>query len=144
MKAKKPPIIQYVCLAIMFAIASAYQARATIYSFSYYLHIQAVGWPFFPNYSHGQPHVAFVGSAAQQAGVKENDILVSVNGRPVTGLAERHDELAVDNLRVATEHIREHSPKLRNIPAPFLKREERSVHDVFGAELERPEKRLIG
>jgi sigma-B regulation protein RsbU (phosphoserine phosphatase) len=86
MKAKKLPIIEYVCLAIMFAIACGYQARATIYSFADYLHIQAVGWPFFPEYSHGQPHLAFVGAAAQQAGVKENDILVSVNGHPLTGL----------------------------------------------------------
>ncbi|HEY2545334.1 MAG TPA: SpoIIE family protein phosphatase, partial [Candidatus Acidoferrum sp.] len=67
--------------------ACAYQTGATLYSFPDYLHIQAVAWPFFPIYSHGQPHVAFVNAAAKKAGVKDNDILISVNGRALTGLA---------------------------------------------------------
>jgi sigma-B regulation protein RsbU (phosphoserine phosphatase) len=84
---KKPPIFQYVCLAIVFAVACAYQVRATLYSFPDYFHIQAVAWPFIPIVSHGQPHVSFVNEAAQKAGVKDDDILVAVNGHHVTGLA---------------------------------------------------------
>jgi phosphoserine phosphatase RsbU/P len=87
MSAKKQPILPYICLAIMFGAACAYQVRATLYAFPDYLHVLAVSWPFFPDYSHGQPHVEFVREAALKAGVKENDILVSVNGRPFTGLA---------------------------------------------------------
>src|SRR5271166_5640709 len=87
MRAKNHPILLYICLAIMFAVACAYQVRATLYAFPDYLHVRAVGWPFFPGYSHGQLHVEFVGETALKAGVKENDILVSVNGCPLTSLA---------------------------------------------------------
>jgi len=87
MRAKKPPILQYVCLAIVFAVACAYQARATLFAFPYYLHVQAVQWPFIPEYSNGQPRAIFVDPVAQQAGMKENDILVAINDRPFTGLA---------------------------------------------------------
>jgi len=87
MSAKKQPILSYICLAIMFAVACAYQVRATRYAFPDYLHVRAVGWPFFPGYSHGQLHVEFVGESALKAGVKENDVLVSVNGYPLTSLA---------------------------------------------------------
>ena len=59
-------------------------------------------------------------------------------------LLERARELEVDDLGIASEHLLEHVPKLRKIPAPFLQREERLVHDVVGAKLERPEKRRIG
>jgi phosphoserine phosphatase RsbU/P len=87
MRAKKPPIFQYACLAIVLAAACSYQVRATVFAFPEYLHVPAVEWPFIPIHSNGQPRVEFVVPAAQQAGVKENDILVSVNGRPFTGLA---------------------------------------------------------
>jgi sigma-B regulation protein RsbU (phosphoserine phosphatase) len=87
MRAKKPPILQYVCLAIVLAAACAYQGRAILYAFPNYLHVCAPQWPFVPGYSHGQPHVDFVVPAARRAGVKEGDILVAVNGRPLTGLA---------------------------------------------------------
>jgi len=87
MRIKKKPTLAYIILALLFAIACAYQIRATIFSFPDYLHIQAVDWPFVPRYSHGQPRAEFVNSSASRAGVKENDLLVSVNGRPFTGLA---------------------------------------------------------
>jgi phosphoserine phosphatase RsbU/P len=87
MAAKKQPILQYTCLAILFAIACAYLLGVTLYTFPDYLHIQAVEWPFVPGYFQGQPHAEFVERFAQQAGVKENDVLISVNGHPFTGLA---------------------------------------------------------
>lgn len=87
MRAKKPPIFQYLCLAVLFAVASAYQGRAILYAFPAYFHVSAPQWPFVPNYSNGQPHIDFVGETARHAGVKEGDILVAVNARPLTGLA---------------------------------------------------------
>jgi phosphoserine phosphatase RsbU/P len=87
MRKKKPPIFQYLCLAVLFAVASAYQGRAILYAFPDYLHVSAPQWPFVPNYSNGQPHIDFVSKSARNAGVKEGDILVTVNARPLTGLA---------------------------------------------------------
>jgi phosphoserine phosphatase RsbU/P len=87
MTPKKAPILQYICLAVIFLGACAYQIRATIYSFPEYFHIQSVAWPFVPGYVHGRPHTEFVNESASKAGVKENDIIVSVGGHPFTGLA---------------------------------------------------------
>lgn len=120
MAAKKPPILPYTCLAILFAIACAYQLRATIYSFPNYLHIQAVAWPFMPGYSQGEPRVEFVSEAAHQAGVKENDLLVSVNGRPLTGLAifgeaMRHAKPG-DTLTVTVRSPGDTAPRTTTIP----------------------------
>ena len=60
MAPKKPPTLQHVCLAILFALVCAYQARAMLYYFPEMFHHQAVGWPFIPSYTAGQPHAAFV------------------------------------------------------------------------------------
>jgi sigma-B regulation protein RsbU (phosphoserine phosphatase) len=87
MRKKKPPIFQYLCLAVLFAVASAYQGRAILYAFPDYLHVSAPQWPFVPDYSNGQPHIDFVSVPARDAGAKEGDILVAVNARPLTGLA---------------------------------------------------------
>ncbi|MGB7438697.1 MAG: hypothetical protein WBR26_16505 [Candidatus Acidiferrum sp.] len=87
MTAQKKPILQYTCLAIMFAVAAAYQTRATMFSFPDYFHIRTVAWPFVANYIHGEPHAEFVTDSARKAGVRENDIVVRVNGHAFTGLA---------------------------------------------------------
>src|SRR5277367_439373 len=89
MNTKKPPILQYVCLAILFALASAYQIRAMIYAFPNYFHVTAAQYPFTfaVDYGKDQPSLQFVISSARQAGVENNGILLAVNGRPLTGLA---------------------------------------------------------
>jgi phosphoserine phosphatase RsbU/P len=87
MRAKKPPILQYVCLAALFAVAAGYQARSMVYSFPDFFHLRVAAYPFYADYSNGKPRVQFVQPTAQRAGVKENDILVSVNGHSITGLA---------------------------------------------------------
>ena len=87
MTAKNKTLVPYLCLAVLFAISTAYQVRATLYSFPYYFHVSAVAWPFYPNYSHGEAHLSLVIPSAAEAGVKENDILVAVNGQPFTALA---------------------------------------------------------
>jgi phosphoserine phosphatase RsbU/P len=87
MTAKNKTLVPYLCLAVLFAISTAYQVRATLYSFPYYFHVSAVAWPFYPSYSQGEPRLSFVIPSAAAVGVKENDILVAVNGQPFTALA---------------------------------------------------------
>jgi sigma-B regulation protein RsbU (phosphoserine phosphatase) len=87
MKRTKPPVVQYVCLAALFAITCSYQVRATIAAFPAFFSPDSAEWPFHPEYSHGQPVAEFVGEEAQQAGLRENDVLVAVNGRRFTGTA---------------------------------------------------------
>jgi len=86
MRKKKPPILQYVCLALLFALASAYQIRSAMYAFPNYFHLKVVAYPFVPEYVNGRPVLQFVTKSAWQAGVQNNDILLAVNG-PLTGLA---------------------------------------------------------
>jgi phosphoserine phosphatase RsbU/P len=87
MGAKKPSTLPYVCLAILFVIACVYQIYAFRYSFPDYFRIAAVEWPIVPTYVHGQPLSEFANDEAKHAGVKENDILLAVDGKPLTGLA---------------------------------------------------------
>ena len=87
MEKKKPPILQYACLALLFALASAYQIRSMIYAFPNYFGVIAAQYPFTVDYVKGQPALLFVINSARQAGVQNNDILLTVNGRPLTGLA---------------------------------------------------------
>jgi len=87
MSKKKSPVAQYVLLALLFFAACVYQVRATIAAFPGFLQTEAAKWPFFPGYSHGQPVAQFVGPEAYNAALRERDVLTSVNGRPLTGLA---------------------------------------------------------
>jgi sigma-B regulation protein RsbU (phosphoserine phosphatase) len=84
---KRRNILAYLGLAILLAIACAYLARVTLFSFPEYFHIQAAEWPFVPLYAHGRPIVEFVRENATAVGVKENDTLVAIQGQPFTGLA---------------------------------------------------------
>jgi phosphoserine phosphatase RsbU/P len=87
MRAKNPPILQYVCLALLFALASAYQIRSAIFAFPNYFHFKAVAYPFMPIYDKDRPVLRFVRKSALEAGVQNDDILLSVNGQRLTGLA---------------------------------------------------------
>jgi sigma-B regulation protein RsbU (phosphoserine phosphatase) len=87
MRAKNPPILQYVGLALLFALASAYQIRSAMYAFPNYFHLKVAAFPFTPNYDKGRPVLQFVTKSARQAGMQNNDVLLAVNGRPLTGLA---------------------------------------------------------
>jgi phosphoserine phosphatase RsbU/P len=122
MAAKKQPILQYTCLAILFAIASAYLLGVTVYTFPDYLHIPAVQWPFVPMYVHGKPLAEFVQPFALQAGVKENDALVSVNDHPFSGLAVFGEAMRLarpgDTLRVSVVSPNESAPRTAIIPLP--------------------------
>jgi len=87
MKSKKPPFLQYICLALLFVVAASYQVRSVLYAFPAYFHRQAAANPLVANYENGHPVAQFVGLSAQRVGVKEGDILLAVNGRPFRGLA---------------------------------------------------------
>src|SRR6202166_1635019 len=87
MRAKNPPILQYVGLALLCALASVYQIRAVMFAFPNYFHLKVAAFPFTPNYEKGRPVLQFVTNSARQYGVRNNDILLAVNGRPLTGLA---------------------------------------------------------
>jgi sigma-B regulation protein RsbU (phosphoserine phosphatase) len=87
MRTKNPPILQYVSLALLFALASAYQIRSVMFAFPNYFHLRVAAYPFNPVYGKGRPALQFVTWSARQAGVRNDDILLAVNGHPVTGLA---------------------------------------------------------
>src|SRR5882757_8765740 len=84
---KKPPVAQYVVLGLLFFAACDYQVRATIAAFPGVLDRGVANWPFILGYSHGEPTEEFVGPAAYSVGVREHDVVTSVNGQPLTGLA---------------------------------------------------------
>ena len=88
MKPKKnPPVLQYVCLAVLFVLASGYHVRALMYEFPNYFHLHVVAYPFIPEYQRGKAVAEFVGGTAQRAGLRSNDVLLAVNGHPMSGLA---------------------------------------------------------
>src|SRR5580704_6790594 len=87
MRAKNPPILQYICLALLFALASAYQIRSAMFAFPNYFHLKAVAYPFVPVYERGRPALQFVAKSAWQAGVQNNDILLTVNAGSLTKIA---------------------------------------------------------
>jgi phosphoserine phosphatase RsbU/P len=119
MAPKKPATLQYICLSILFVFACAYQVRATIYYFPEYFHVRAVGWPFIPAYTEGRPLATFVLPNALEAGVKEGDILVAINGRPFTGTAVYGDEIARakagDTMQVAVQTPGEATTRAMNV-----------------------------
>jgi phosphoserine phosphatase RsbU/P len=87
MRGKNPPITQYVCLAILFVLAAGYQLRSAMYAFPTYFRLKVVEYLFTPDYDKGRVVLRSLGEPARQAGLQANDILLSVDGQPVTGLA---------------------------------------------------------
>ena len=129
MKPKKPPILQYACLALLFALASWYQVRSTFYSFPDYFGVKAAAYPFFVDFRHNRPVLSFVNLSAQRAGIKEKDVLISVNGQPVSGLAvlgeamrrsKPGDTLSVSVLTPGDAQPRLASIRLEKVTSPPL------------------------
>src|SRR6202795_1635426 len=120
MRAKNPPILQYVCLALLFALASGYHIRSVIFAFPNYFHLKVAVFPFVPVYEKGRPGLQFVTKSARQAGVQNNDILLAVNGRPLTGLAVLgeaiHTAKPGETLTVQFLRPRETAPRSATIP----------------------------
>src|SRR5580704_14230454 len=127
MRAKNPPVLQYICLALLFAIASGYQIRSAMFAFPNYFHLKAAAYPFVPVYENGRPALQFVTRFAQQGGVQNNDILLTVNGRPLSGIAvfgeaihtaKPGDTIAVQFLRPGETSPRSAAIQLEQSTAP--------------------------
>src|SRR5580658_7441360 len=120
MKRKNPPTLQYICLALLFALASAYQIRSAMYAFPNYFHLKVAAYPFVPDYQKGRPVLEFVTRSARQSGLQNNDILLVVNGRPVTGLAVFGEAIRIarpgDPLAVQVLRPGETTPRSASIP----------------------------
>ena len=94
MAPQKPAILQYICLGILFVFACAYQIRATYFFFPEFFGSNAVGWPFIPAYTDAQPLASFLLPEALDAGLKENDAIISLNGHSFTSTSIFGDAIA--------------------------------------------------
>lgn len=107
MARKSPPVVQYVGLALLFALAATYHVRAVMYAFPNYFHLTTVGFPFQLIYEKGRPVLTFATQPAQAAGLRDGDVLISINDRPLTGLAIFGEAMRLakpgDIVTVATE-----------------------------------------
>jgi sigma-B regulation protein RsbU (phosphoserine phosphatase) len=119
MAPKKLPTLQYVCLAILFVLVCAYQARAMLYDFPEIFHHRAVGWPFIPSYTGGEPHATFALPNAFDAGIKEGDIVVAINGKLFTATAVYGEAIAHatagDTMQVTVRTPGEPAPRTANV-----------------------------
>ncbi|MGC1485640.1 MAG: SpoIIE family protein phosphatase [Candidatus Acidiferrum sp.] len=124
MKPKKPPVFQYISLALLFVLAASYQVRSTLYAFPDYFHLKIAAYPFFVDYVKGRPLLV---QAAPGSGVKANDVLISVNGRAFTGfavlgeamrVAKPHDTLTVEVLAPGDAAPRSVSMRLAQVTSP--------------------------
>jgi sigma-B regulation protein RsbU (phosphoserine phosphatase) len=87
MQKRNPPVLQYAALALLFVLAGAYHIRSVAYEFPNFFRFHVVAYPFVPEYQRGRTLVEFVSGTARRAGLEINDVLLAVNGRPMTGLA---------------------------------------------------------
>lgn len=117
---KKAPIVRYVCLAILFAGAIAYQYRATEFSFPEFLDHDVAGWPFTPVAAGGKLAAIFVIPSAQKAGMHERDEVIAIDGEPFTGTAIFGEALAHarpgDPLIVEVKSTGDQAPRTVVIP----------------------------
>lgn len=93
------PIASYVALGALFIAAVAYQVRFLKWQFpTWFGHGDAAAWPFFFFVRTSPPPpaiaVGFLSTKAKQAGLREGDILLAVNGRPLRGTAVYGEEVA--------------------------------------------------
>ena len=122
MRAKNLPILQYVCLALLFLLASGYQLFSTVSTFPDYFHRHVAGYPFAMDFVKDKPMVVSVEpkSAAQRAGMKVNDVLVSIDGHPMTGLAVYGEAIRLakpgDRITVQVLSPSETTPRTISIP----------------------------
>jgi sigma-B regulation protein RsbU (phosphoserine phosphatase) len=100
------PAARYVVLAVLVAIAFAYQLRTVEARFPYWFgQSDRARWPFLLQPDDNEPifKIAFLLPNALQAGLQEGDTLVAINNRPVCGSAVFGD--AVANARTG-DHLR--------------------------------------
>ncbi|MBV8864809.1 MAG: SpoIIE family protein phosphatase, partial [Acidobacteriaceae bacterium] len=85
----------YVALAGLFVIAVAYQVRAVEQTFPQWFGVTFVQWPFLSD-DEDQPNfiLQFVRPNAHAAGLRDGDILVAINGIPITSRSVYADILS--------------------------------------------------
>jgi hypothetical protein len=89
----KPSIGRYALLAALLAATTAYNLRTIDFRFPEWLGRETVGRPFFipeveiASSGEGRNLISFVRPEARDAGVRDGDKLLAVNGMPVTGMA---------------------------------------------------------
>jgi sigma-B regulation protein RsbU (phosphoserine phosphatase) len=115
MKKKKAAVPQYVCLALLFACAIAFQFRAAEYSFPQFFHRSDPAWPFTPEEKNGKIVGTFVTQLAKASGMREGDEILSVDGRPMIGTAVYGEEIAKarpgDTMTAEVRSLGESSPR---------------------------------
>jgi len=106
MASRRRPTALYVVLSLLAAFTFSYELRLCYQQFpSWFGTRDAPQRPFFLDTDGPGPlQVSFVVSSARQAGIKTGDILLTINGRPVTGTADYGEAMAAarggDVLRV--------------------------------------------
>ncbi len=94
MAPRKSARLQYACLALLFAALCTYQVRACMYAFPEFFGQTSVAWPAVVNYVNGVPIAGFVTPSPYNAGLRNGDQILAVNGRTFTGLAILGDAIA--------------------------------------------------
>ena len=94
MPARKPATLQYACLAVLFLMTCAFQVRAIEFAFPGLFGQHPAAWPVVPDYRGGIAVMGFVTEPAAAAGIKDGDQMISVNGRPLTGLGVWGEEIS--------------------------------------------------
>lgn len=106
MSSRRRPTALYVALSLLAAFTFAYEVRLCYQRFpAWFGNHTAAERPFFVDTDGTSPlEVSFVVPAARQAGIKNGDALVSINGRPIRGTADFGEAMAAaregDVLRV--------------------------------------------
>jgi sigma-B regulation protein RsbU (phosphoserine phosphatase) len=83
-------VLNYVVLALLFAIAVAYQLRTVEYRYPAWFGMrERATWPFLLSPDEDSPNfrIVFLQPNALQAGLRQRDTLVAINSRKVTGTA---------------------------------------------------------
>ena len=95
---RRPVNALYAVLAILFAIATAYQVRALEQIFPQWFGAEFVQWPFLLD-AENQPHflLQFVRKEARDAGLRDGDALIAINGVRVTSRSVYADLLSASH-----------------------------------------------
>ncbi len=124
MASRRRPTALYVVLSLLAALTFAYEVRLCYQQFpSWFGNHTAPQRPFFLDTDGTSPlQVSFVVSPLRQAGVKNGDTLVSIDGRPIRGAADFGEVMAAaregDVLRATVRSKGEATDRTASIKLP--------------------------
>ena len=90
LRTPKRPVLRYICLGVLCVGAVAYEVRCMQYRFpTWFGKADAPMWPFraYAEDNDLAFSIAYLTHDAKEAGLHDGDILLAVNGRPMTGTA---------------------------------------------------------